>query len=376
MQRSEEPSRPPLTPVHLRRRIEGKIISLLLSTLTEEFPEKTVRDTVRYLLKASATRGSLHSARTTGKRGRSDRQMRRVLATIDSGKLQRLFTYAFRRQVRPCLPKGKVILATDSHLVPYWGDSHRTQHILASQAKQGTNSFHGYSTLYLAGFARRLTISFRQVRGRRHMVRMLHLHLRDAQQLGLKIEALLLDREYYSFEVLDFLLSRGIPFLMPVQAGAQMLARWRKEHGRKSFHTTHTLKGGHGRTLTVQIHVVKRYKKGRRGEHGIEVLPYVISGLHRLTPEQTRKLYRTRFGIEGSYRLAGAARARTSSRNATLRMFYLAVALFLENEWVTLKLIHLSEKSPGRRGFVVRDEKLRFKHLLALLLWGLGRVLG
>lgn len=72
LQRSEEPSRPPLTPVHLRRRIEGKIISLLLSTLTEEFPEKTVRDTVRYLLKASATRGFLHFARTTGKRGRSD----------------------------------------------------------------------------------------------------------------------------------------------------------------------------------------------------------------------------------------------------------------------------------------------------------------
>lgn len=376
LKRSQGISRPTLTPARLRQRLEEKLIALLLSTVMDVFPEKTVRDTARYLLKAAATKGSLHSARSTGKRGHSDRQMRRVLASVNPGKLQRLLTFAFRRQVRPWLPKGKVILATDSHFVPYWGDSHQTQHILASQAKQGTNRFHGYSTLYLASFARRFTVSFRQVRDRRHMVRMLQLHLRDAQQLGLEILALLLDREYYSIEVLEYLLSRGIPFLMPAKTGSKMLARWTKEHGRKSFHTTHTLKGPHGRTLTVQIHVVKRYKKGRRGEHGVEVLPYVVGGLHRLTPEQTRKLYRTRFGIECSYRLGESARARTSSRNATVRMLYMAVALFLENEWVVLKLIHLSERRPGRRGFVVRDEKLRFKHLLVLLLRGLRRVLG
>ena len=136
------PPRKPLTLSDLRRRLEVKFIALLLSSLTQEFPERTVRDTARYLLKATATRGSLHSARTTGLRGKSRRQMARVLASIDPGKLQRLLTFAFRRQVRPWLPKGKVVLATDSHLVPYWGDSHQTRHILASQAKQGTNRFH------------------------------------------------------------------------------------------------------------------------------------------------------------------------------------------------------------------------------------------
>jgi hypothetical protein len=369
-------SREPLTPSKVRSRLEEKLVALLLAALTETFPARTVRDTVRYLLKATATQGSLHSARSTGRRGRSDRQMRRVLSAIDAGQLQRLLTFAFRRQVRPWLPKGKVILATDSHLVPYWGRSHLTQHLLKSQAKKGTNRFHGYSTLYLASYGRRFTVSFRPVRDRKHMVKLLELHLRDAEALGLKVGGLLLDREYYSYEVLEFLHRRGIPFLMPVRAGRSMMARWTKERGRKSFYTTHTLREPEGGSLTVQIHVVKRYKKGRRGEHGLEVLPYVIGNLHRLTPERTRELYRTRFGIECSYRLGEAARPRTTSHNATVRMLYMAVALFVENEWVVLKLIHLSERRRGRRGFVIREELLRFDHLLELLLKGLRRVLG
>ena len=368
--------RDPLTPSKVRRRLEEKLVTLLLAVLSEPFPERTVRDTARYLLKATATQESLHSARSTGRRGRSDRQMRRVLAALDQGKLQRLLTFLFRRQVRPWLPKGKVLLATDSHLVPYWGRSHLTQHLLKSQAKSGTNRFHGYSTLYLASYGRRFTLSFRPVRDRKHLVKLLELHLRDAKAIGLKVGGLLLDREYYNAEVLEFLLRRGIPFLMPVRAGRAMMARWTKEHGRQSFYTTHTLRRPEGGSLTVQIHIVKRYKKGRRGEHGLEVLPYVIGYLHRLSPEKTREVYRARFGIECSFRLGERARARTTSHNPTVRMLYMAVALFVENEWVALKLIHVAERRPGRRGFAVREELLRFEHLLELLLGGLRRVLG
>ncbi len=136
------------------------------------------------------------------------------------------------------------------------------------------------------------------------------------------------------------------------------------------------MKGPEGRALTVQIHVVKRYKKGRRGEHGLEVHPYVIGNLHRLTPERTGELYRFRFGVECSFRLGEAVRARTTSHNATVRMLYMALALLVENEWVVLKLLHASERRRGRRAFVVRHELLRSDHLLGLLLRGLRRILG
>ncbi len=288
--------------------------------------------------------------------------MRRVLSAIDPGKLQRLLTFAFRRQ-----NFGKRC---------HQSFGNRQRHLLKSQAKRGTNRFHGYSTLYLASYGRRFTVSFRPVRDRKHLVRLLELHLRDAKALGLEVGGLLLDREYYGFEILEFLLRRGIPFLMPVRAGRSMMARWTKEHGRKSFYTTHTLRASEGRSLTVPIHVVKRYKKGRRDEHGLEVLPYVIGNFHRRSPERTREMYRSRFGIECAFRLGEAARPRTTSHNATIRMLYMAVALFVENEWTVLKLIHVSERRKGRRGFVVREELLRFDHLLELLLKGLRRVLG
>lgn len=54
-------------------------------------------------------------------------------------------------------------------------------------------------------------------------------------------------------------------------------------------------------------------------------------------PGQVFELYRQRFGIETSYRQMNQVRARTTSRNPTLRLLLVSLAFILVNLYVALR---------------------------------------
>lgn len=372
--RSRSPPRL-LRPTEVRRRLERPTLDLVLAARTPRAPRlrpRTVLAAVRNLLKAAATTGTLTSSRSTSSRGPSRRQLSRVTEKLDPTRLQRKVTWILRTQVRPALPQTPVDIAIDFHLVPYAGDPHRTRQILASKAKQGTNRFHGYSTVAIVQGDQRLTFGLRAVRQPGHLLSVVQRHLEDAHQLGLTVRWILLDREFYCGDVIEFLREQGLHAVMPVRAGPRMRARWEK--GRRSFATLHTMKSK-GRAVTFRVQVVKRYQKGRRGEHGVESLFYVVIG-PRLPPAKLRTLYRGRFGIEATFRIAEAVRVRTTSRRPEYRLLLMALALLVENEWVLLQLTYATERCRGRKGYRLREELLRFGQLLTLLLVGLRPLVG
>lgn len=56
-----------------------------------------------------------------------------------------------------------------------------------------------------------------------------------------------------------------------------------------------------------------------------------------LSPNQVRRLYRRRFGIETSYRCAVRVRGWTTSANPAYRFSLMAIAILLLNVWTTLR---------------------------------------
>lgn len=372
---AHRPHRKLLRATEVRKRLEVPLLDLILAALTPrtpKFPRRTLLAAIRNLLKAAATTGTLTSGRSTSSRGPSRRHLSRVTETLDQPRLQRKITWALRTQVRSWIPQNPVDIAIDFHLIPYAGDPHRTQQILASKAKQGTNRFHGYSTVAIVQGDRRLTFGLRAVREPGHLLSVVRRHLEDARQQGVVVRWILLDREFYCGDVIEFLREQGLHAVMPVRAGPRMRARWEK--GRRSFTTLHTMKSKRGE-VRFRVQVVKRYKKGRRGEHGVESLFYVVIG-PRLPPAKLRALYRGRFGIEATYRIAESARARTTSRRPVYRLLLMALAILVENEWVILQLTYATERCRGRKGYRLREELLRFEQLLTLLLAGLRSVVG
>ena len=191
--------------------------------------------------------------------------------------------------------------------------------------------------------------------------------------LGFRLKLLLLDRGFYSVQVIQDLITAELPFIMPAvkrgkkpttpggPSGTYALAAAKHSHW-----TTYTMKHPREGHVVFDLAVVCHNTRGQRERHQREALLYATCGVAPRPLCWIRQTYRDRFGIEASYRQLHQARIRTSSRNPILRLLFVGVALVLRNVWVWLHAEVLAEPRRGARQ--LRLESLRFARLLLWLL--------
>jgi putative transposase len=374
-----------LTDREARSRALAWLLPLLTVSLERKFSPSVLRRVADLILRAAARHYSIARARARSKRGPSERHSQRVLEHLGRRKTQRALTLALREQARPFIPPHPVDVAVDFHETPYYGEAIDSKHpqFVKTKEERGTHRAYRYVTLDLVVHGFRLTVAARYLDHRGRLVAVLRDVLRDARKAGVQIGRLYLDREFYTYDVLAWLSGEGRTVIVPLRLGSRQRKRW--ERGQKSYVSEHTLKDskGKGAPLPLRVHVVVRYQKGRQWKkHGCQYLVYAVLGhlaldaRHRVPLHQTHELYRRRFGIESSYRIAHLALPRTCARSVAWRLLYLGVALMLENEWCIVRLLYTSEGRQGPTGMVLREELLRFEDLLELLFLGVSRVLG
>jgi len=276
------------------------------------------------------------------------------------------------------LPKSLITraqtLAIDLTLIPYHGKPQKDpKEIYRSQPKSGTSHFHAYATCYIVRKGHRFTIALTPVEKGEAMEEVVRRLLRIARAEGVKCKLLLLDRGFYSVAVIRYLQTARCPFLMPTiqrgrkpaagkaPTGTRAFAAWKK-----SGWSTHTLKTSkvtkYGKTATVRICVSCGNFAGKWGRHGRRTFVYAFWGFQPGSTRWVRETYRTRFGIETSYRQMNEGRIRTCTRNPLLRLFFFALAMILRNVWVWFHLTTLSERH--HRRLILHLERLRFRDLL------------
>jgi hypothetical protein len=263
-------------------------------------------------------------------------------------------------------------LALDLTLRPYHGQPFRDPaEVYRSQAKSGTSHFHAYATVYLVRHGRRFTLAVTWVTKGEPLAGVVQRLLRAARSVGLRPRHLLLDRGFCSVDVIRFLQHGRHPFLMPLPLRGRPLDHPDGPSGSRVFAAArrsgwgeYTLTNAAGRRATVGVCVKCRNWKGERGRHGRQRLVYAFWGITPASVDWVRQVYRTRFGIETSYRQMNQAKVTTTTRNPVVRLFLVGVALVLRNVWVWLHWEQLSMPRKGSR--VVRLDRLPFK---ALLLW-------
>ena len=351
---------------------------------TDRGPKCTVTRLLHIVFYAAGQLCSISAACSRLRDAPSDQAARDALAALcpDAEVLEDQLNDRFSAQLPKSVKSRRWRLAIDLNLRPYHGKPHReAKEIYRSQAKSGTTHFHAYATCYIVKNKRRDTVALTRVERGESMVAVIKRLLHRGARAGVGVNLLLLDRGFYSVEVMRYLQAARYAFIMPAVIGGRKADHRDGPSGTRVFAlrkrsgwARYTLTNGKKRKATVQIAIHCRNWKGQRKRHGRQTLVYAYWGITPKTTQWVYEIYRLRFGIETRYRQLNEACIKTTTRNPVLRLLFVAIALLLRNIWVWVHWACLA--SPRRGGRQLNLGKLRFKTLLMWLTHFAEKTLG
>jgi len=283
--------------------------------------------------------------------------------------VERRLNTALAAKLPSSLRKKRQRLAIDLTQIPYHGRPQRhARELRRGKPKGGSTHFHTYATVYVVRHGERFTLAMTYVWRDDSLRDVIQRLLEKVRKMGVKVQFLLLDREFYSLEVVRYLKRAHYPFLMPVvrrgrrpKCPAKAQGPWKFWAWKRSGWARHSLRNL-GRREEVEICVAIDDYAGRWGKRGRRILVYACWGIPHWPPGCVRETYRQRFGIESSYRQMNQGRIRTCSRDPALRLLFAGIALILRNAWVLLHRTLLAD-GYGRR-LRIHLERLRLATLL------------
>lgn len=296
---------------------------------------RLIRDATAVVVKAAASRSSIHGARKRMKKGKSRRQINRVFEELDLKKVEGETNAVLRLDTRERFGDRHLDGAIDIHEIPYHGGPHESKdEIMRGKPKDGTTKFHAMATVYLVGEkGKRFTMAIKFVPRGTSMRAIVQDLLYLLRRCGVKVRRLLLDRGFYSIDVVRLLMRFNIGFIIPMRG-----SRLAKKKG--SYSTIYMMKSTKdGKPVSQLVNAVSviKYNKGKRFKHhGAMQLCFITYGID-ISLRSIAEYYRKRFGIESSYKLNKAIRVRTSSKNPARRLFTFGAAMLIQNIWVEIK---------------------------------------
>ncbi len=261
-------------------------------------------------------------------------QLRQYEADINAALGDRL-----PKQIR----QKKLEAAIDEHDEPFYGKTPELKaYTRRSRAKKGTTHFFRIASAYLIYRQMRLTIAVTFVLPEDEIVDVVRRLHGQLQARNLHIGALYLDRGFCCGPVIRYLQAHHQPAVLActirgTKGGTRQLCR-----GRKSYRTTYTFTDG----TTANMAVVATLVPGKDHNRRRKWLLFVVIGLD-WQPQKVSARYRSRFGVESTYRILRRVRIQTSSRNPAFRFFVFGFALLLVNIWAYLRWFVARLPGPG-----------------------------
>ena len=282
------------------------------------------------------------------------------LRVDDLPELERRLNAALSHEIPPRAWRQARDVAIDFHDRPYYGKQPQATGLwVRGQARDGTTRFYRVISAYMMLNHLRVTLLVRFVLPDEDTVDVLQDVLERVQKLGGQIECLFLDKGFASIAVQAYLSHRGQPALIacPIRgktAGTRALCQ-----GSRSYLTTYTFTADHTQ-WTAQLAVCRALTTARRTQRlkrRATWLIYILIHLD-LSPQQTRRRYRRRFGIESSYRCAAQVCGWTTSPNPAYRFVLLALSFVLLNVWLHLRWLFTQVPRRGRRSLDIQRFRL------------------
>ena len=231
------------------------------------------------------------------------------------------------------------MLAIDKHLIPFTGkDRHNDNFVISGKPKGGTSQFETYATIQVVTEEQLPTISVVRVIEDISKIEFVRKLLSESRKLGLKKPLLLMDREFSSVDVMRFLDGHGEKFLMAVSKTPgikKAVAEFRR--GKRKAVSKYEMRSSNGTTFRFWLVIKKRLKETKDGRKW-KYLTYATN-LERQYMKRTIKdipeEYKKRWRIENNFKSIEQTRARTGSRNHSIRVFMFFLSMTVCNLWYT-----------------------------------------
>jgi len=231
--------------------------------------------------------------------------------------------------LRKLHPRRRVVTALDCRTLPFYGIE---QPVLVSSSRlPGTTLGIESATISIVEAGRTFTLEVKQVGPFTSKTKVLPEMLEAVKGL-VKPKILLLDRAFFSVEVINALKSEKQHFLMPAKRTAPIKRLCKAfERGEIPPVVDYTVASFEDSAHVKLIFVRRKTKKGLK--------THVFVSDAALEPEVASELYRCRWRIETNNSEIEKFRARTTSRSMELRRIYYSLAALLYNLWIVMRSV-------------------------------------
>lgn len=240
--------------------------------------------------------------------------------TIDRYELQSVVSIVLEEQVGELKRKGllnrPVPIAFDWHDQMFYGD-HDTEMVNGTRPKDGSSYAYQYLTASILVDGKRLTIALTPIKSREHIIDYVKDALDRIRNAGVGVRYLLFDGGFSCLELPSWLGENGYRYAVHFTPNA-VTKRIGLEDGEATSYPS------------------DRPFKLVRVDDAETKISYLFATNMTCGPKRLLKRYKTRWGVETTYREHNLFLPRTKSKNYALRLLYYAVAVCIYNAWCIL----------------------------------------
>ena len=231
-------------------------------------------------------------------------------------------------------PKRPVV-AIDKHLIPRY-DKKWENKLVRSRRKGSTNVFETYITAQCVNAGSRLNLAVLNMTQHSSNAVFVRKIIEQVRHAGVKPSLFLLDREFYSTDVIRTLDSMGVWYIIPsINTGPvkKILAHHASTGSKKvvkmSISNAEKVSASYYGVIVPRKRISKKKREKKDLKPEEKFIMFATNA-----PWLDVEKYDMRWGIETGYRMVENTRVKTSGAGAAQRMIYFVYSLLMYNMWV------------------------------------------
>lgn len=250
-------------------------------------------------------------------------------------RLEHVINFSYQMAARRRLFGKYAAVAIDIHDIPYYGKVNNSL-IMGCKHKNGTSYCYKYATIDIVEKNQRFTLKAIPLTQLSNDNATIVNELLEHAMKHVHVKYVLLDRGFFSIEVLRVLEKLKLEYIMPAVKNDRIKQVVKDNSNKLSYFLKYTM----GTKDKVTFNLMVKYDEKER-EYYTFATNFEIK--YKTDIEHIAETYRKRWGIETGYRVKHDFLAITTTESYTVRMLYFMISVILYNFWLLCNLIYCRE---------------------------------